>query len=193
MYVKTATLPAIVRCALSRVGYGAPDVNIEPREKVSPYVGGGSGQRGFLLLVDLQAGTFAAHHGSWGGSNMFNPSNAVDLDTSEYTLPEHGLAILGTEGHPRTFATIYAHPAQMAGFLPPVAAPLTADEQWLVNLYCSCTSAGRKDELSRKGWTAQRTEDTVNALVTRGLFSRNKAGAVSVTTDGKNARNGNHW
>jgi hypothetical protein len=53
-------------------------------------------------------------------------------------------------------------------------------------LYCHHAITGgqyRRDELARRAVPAE----TVDALVSRGLLARNRAGATSITTAGKNA------
>jgi hypothetical protein len=55
--------------------------------------------------------------------------------------------------------------------------------------YRSLSSAGRKDEWQR--FPASKPSDAeIDALVAKNLLSKNKAGAVSLTTDGRNAANG---
>ena len=209
MHVKTNTLHPTIRQMLSSVSYGAPDIEIQTAETISPCVGGGAGQKGFFALINLQTGESKRVDGSWGGANMFNPDNAVDLNDSRYPLPAHGCAIKGSIGHPRTFATIYVHPDHLQAFLPSGSQiELSADEKQVLSAYRGLTSAGRKDEFERWNRDARwgnadwyyspdripfrpmRTEEvaaTIDSLIGKGLLARNKAGAVSVTLAGKNA------
>jgi hypothetical protein len=186
MYVETKQLIPALRDALESVGYGAKDVRLEAAEKVDSYSEGGTGSRGFLIAINLDTGERKRMTGSWGGGNMFT-SSLVDTGSESVPLPPNGAVIKGTTGYPRTFATIYAHPSAIGQFLPAGANDrdeLTPEE--LQALYCfDCIKGGeyRREELRRRDVS----DSTVEGLVSRGYLKRNKAGATSITTAGKNA------
>jgi hypothetical protein len=185
MYVEVKTLAPMIQNALKGVRYGGRDIQVITTDRVSPSVAGGSGQRGFTIIINLSTGQSDKLMGSWGGANMFNPDNTVDLDTGQYVIPTNGVVIKGTTGYPRTFATLYT---TATGNLLPAGAGdtevLTDEEQQA--LYCHYSIKGgqyRRDELSRRGVL----QSTVDSLVDRGYLKCNRAGAVSITTKGKNA------
>jgi hypothetical protein len=185
MHVEVKTLVPAVQSALKSVRYGGRDIQVITADKVSPLVAGGDGQRGFVTIINLDTGKSESRRGSWGGANMFNPDNAVDLDREQFTIPANGVVIKGTTGYPRTFATLYT---TATGNLLPAGTDDTevlTDEE-LQALYCHYSIKGgqyRRDELSRRHVMAS----TVDSLVDRGYLKRNRAGAVSITTKGKNA------
>jgi hypothetical protein len=184
MHVNVKSLPECVQAALKSVNYHRADISVEPRESVMLSYPGGAGRKGFAILVNLTTGEYRTVWGSWGGANMFNPRNAVDLDSSRHTLPANGVAISGAIGHPRTYATIYCPPSMATAFLPAPTAELTDAERHA--LYCHRAIKGgeyRREEMRRR----RVGPDVVDALVTRGLLKRNAAGAVAITTDGRNA------
>jgi hypothetical protein len=186
MYVQTKELLPALQDALKSVRYGAKDIRLEPAEKVDSYSEGDRGSRGFLIVLNLDTGERKHMRGSWGGGNMF-VSSLVDSGSEMAELPINGAVIKGTMGYPRTFATIYAHPSAIGRFLPAGADDrdeLTQEE--LQALYCFVAIKGgeyRRDELRRR----EVNDATVDSLVSRGFLKRNKAGATSVTTAGKNA------
>lgn len=185
MYVKVNDLPAIVQAALESVGYGRDDIRVEPSEAVVLSSSSGDGQRAFATLVNLSDNTHATTWGSWGGANMFNPTNAVDMDDRRYVLPPNGLAITGSIGGGRPAYAVVHIPASMVDrMLPAPAAPLTSIEREALSCYKGLKSGPyRRDALQRAGATPA----IIDSLVDRGLLKRNKAGATMITTDGKNA------
>src|SRR5258708_7518672 len=126
MYVSLKDLPDTIVSALSSVGYHSKDINVEAQETVSMFDSGGAGRRGFVVLVDIATGRCERHLGSWGGSNMFNPRNAVDLDTQERAIIPGMAVIKGSEGE-RTYATLYLHPDNLVKMLP--AKPEVSDRE----------------------------------------------------------------
>lgn len=180
VYGPVRELPDCIRRALKSVGYGSRDINIETAEKISIIQAGCDGQRGFVILVNLESGEYTLQKGSWGGSNCFNPDNPVDLDDNEYSIPVNGAVIRGSEGYPRTFARITLHPNNMIRALPE-AIVLTEEEKSTMYCYGALTSAYRKNFLIGK-------ETIIDGLIAKGLLKRNAAGAVSITTAGKNTR-----
>lgn len=184
-YVKVKDLPTAVQAALTSVGYGRVDIEVRASATVVLSSSGGSGSRGFTTLVNLTTGQHQTSWGSWGGQNMFDRSNAVDNDRNEYPLPADGLAITGTQsGGQPIYAVVHVPASMVDRMLPAAAAEFTTEEKDALYAH-ACVKGGqyRRDHLVRKGVRPE----TVTDLVTRGLLSRNKAGATSVTTDGRNA------
>lgn len=178
-----------VRRALASVGYGAADVPIVAAESVDSGEAGGAGMRGFVLILNLDDGRYETVNGSWGGATIADPRNPVDR-SEMIPVPPNGAVIKGTRGYPRTFATIYAHPQAMGRFLPSGEAEQLTDAEQAA-IYCHAAIKGgeyRRDELRRRGVQAE----TIDSLVTRGYLKRNRAGAVQITTKGKNARTIRH-
>ena len=185
-YVQTADLDAEIRDALSAVKYHRKDIAVHVQQSVTPARAGGNGYRAFTILVDLAAHKYEIHWGSWGGANMFNVVNPIDLDRAPRTLPGNGLAIIGRIGGGRpTWAIIFIPPSMVARILPSTAGPELSPE--LINaLYCHTAIKGgayRREELRRRNVSA----DTIDQAVALGLILRNKAGACQITTDGRNA------
>jgi hypothetical protein len=183
MHVPVKNLPECVQAALKSVRYARADISVEPRESVNLSHAGGSGERGFAILVNLSSGEHRTSWGSWGGANPWNPRNAVDLDDSLHVLPANGVAISGSIGR-STFAYIYCPPSMATQFLPAPTVELANVERHA--LYCHRSLKGgeyRRDELKRR----RVTPDVIDGLVARGLLKRNSAGACQITTDGRNA------
>lgn len=184
MYVKVKELPTVVQQALASLGYGKADIETRAGSTVTLSSASGNGSRAFATVINLTAGQFQTTWGSWGGANMFNKDNAVDNDDRPYPLPADGIAITGSKGGGRpVYATLLIPATMVDRILPAAGEPLTPEENDA--LYChQCVKGGeyRRDEMRRRGVSPA----TVDALVTRGLLKRNKAGAVSITTEGKN-------
>jgi hypothetical protein len=175
-------LPQSLQTVLKKVGYRRKDISVIPQETVSLSSGGGAGRRSFAAIVDVSTGKHEITYGSWGGPNMF-VRNAVDSDTAPKKLPRNGAAIVGSEGggHP-VWATIYVHPEMISGMLP-TEADVTDRESKILGYFRSYTSSARKEQFSRMGIKPAE----IDSLVKRGYVKKNKAGATSITTKGKNA------
>jgi hypothetical protein len=183
--IEVKTLPDTLRAALKSVEYHCTDIGVEVSDKVSANAQGSAGSRGFVLVVDIASGEMKRHMGSWGGASACE-NRQVDLDTNTYDMRPGFAVISGSMGYPRTFATMYLHPENMAKYLP--AAPQVSDrDRTILDQFNGLTSAGRKDEWSRYP-QSRPTETELNSLVSRGLLARNAAGATRITTAGKNAR-----
>ena len=128
MYARVKDLPDCIQTALRAVSYGRPDISIEASERVSPMDPGSDGRRGFCMIVELATGRTEHHQGSWGGANMFNPQNRVDLDRNTYQIHEGVAVISGSTGYKGTYATVALNAANMALLLPP-APEVTEREQ----------------------------------------------------------------
>ena len=182
MHVETKTLPDILQRALASVGYARRDIAVEAREAVSLADGGSAGRRAFALIVDLVAGQIVTLRGSWGGPNMFNPSNTVDTDDKIRAL-QPGLAVIkGSEGE-STYASIYVHPENLRPLLP--SGPTVDDRDGrILAAYRGLKSGPYRQEALR---ALQCTEADITRLCAAGLLKRSSNGATQITTAGKNA------
>jgi len=180
MYVQVRDLPPCVQAALRSVGYSRKDIEITAAETVSLAQMGGEGYRAFGCLVDLATGQYQVKRGSWGGPNIANLKNQIDLDTRPQTLPEGCVYIKGEEGRDKPVsASLRVHPNNLAKLLPPKEeVPLGV--QKVINAL-RYIGEYRKAQLAKckPVWSDQ--------AVTLGLVKKNKAGALSLTTEGKNA------
>jgi hypothetical protein len=184
MYAKVKELPQSLQRALASLGYCKSDVSVTGVETTSLHSLGGDGYRSYACIVNLSTGRFETTLGSWGGPNMFAPTNPVDMDRNSYVIPADGAVILGHEGgNQPVSASIYVAPATLAPMLP-TGPTLTEVEQSAINIVGSTISSYRKEAFAR----AHVTPAVLDGLVSKGLLKRNKAGAISITTEGKNAR-----
>ncbi len=181
--VRTRELPDALKEALRQIGYAGQDVPVEVATEVSPYSPAGEGSRGFSAVIELATGRSKVHHGNWGGGSPATQAQVDVDDRSSPLLP--GFAIIKGSTGARTFATIYLNPENVAKYLP-APVELTPRELGILAQYRALSSSGRKDEWERYPATRP-SEEEINALVAKGLLSKNKAGAVALTTDGKNA------
>jgi len=197
MHISTKDLPTSVRSALNSVGYHRNDIRLEQSEKISACCGGGQdGQRDFVVIVNLSTGEFKTSLGSWGGSNMFNPTNQVDNDTREFDLADGFVVIKGSSGGHGCFATLFASPSTVSPILPAKSFDLTPDQKEVLRIYRTIRSGCRDEYLTGRykggygSYCGDLTDDRVKSalanLSAMGLVKINKSGACSVTTEGKN-------
>jgi hypothetical protein len=76
----------------------------------------------------------------------------------------------------------------IAGLRLPEAPALTDDEAVVLDGLCGLKSSYRQEAYREAGLNAARVAAAVDALVSRGLAKRNRAGAVSAAVAGENAR-----
>ena len=182
MYVKTNQLPQVVRAQLQSRGYNRHDIGIVAREKYSLHGGGGDGMRDYTDVIDLATGSVDTNTGSWGGANIFNPSNKVDLDDSQFDLPVTSMVIKGHEGY-KPYATVYMHP-NIIGQFASNSVDITAEEKEVLEVFASYKPAYRQECLQRKKFNVA---TTVESLISKKLVKRNAVGSLSLTTEGRNA------
>jgi len=182
LYVPVKELPELLRACLHAVGFAKQDANVTAKETVTPNASpSGQGLRSFFALVNLATGECQLTQGSWGGTNMFTQTVADDMHEAVPLLPNMA-AVFGYTGH-RINAYIVLHPSNVAALLP--ASPdLTPRQRWILGCYKSLTSAGRKNEFARRKHGPSQSE--LAELAAGGYLKINKAGAVSITTRGKN-------
>ena len=179
MYIATKELPSVLRSVLSSISYGSRDISVITKEKVSLIDMGGAGRRAFSIIVCLATGETKEYFGSWGGANMFNPNNQVDLDDKEYVIPEGFAVIQGSESD-QVFAKIILNPRNIVPWLP-AASDTSDDEQAMLAQFRGLKPAYRQ---------TRGKEAMIDSLVARGYLKRSKNGATQITTLGKNACEG---
>src|SRR5262249_44816646 len=124
MHAKVNSLPSSVQRVLAALRYAKADISVTARERFSVADGGAAGRRAFVCVVNLESGESKTLYGSWGGANMFNPSNAVDLDDTLRPILPNMVVIRGSEGN-GIYASIEVAPETLAPMLP--AAPTVDD------------------------------------------------------------------
>lgn len=184
MYVSFKELPGCVQKALSaHFGIKGKDISVNSADSWSPRVGGGAGQQGVCCVVNLETGETKAEYGSWGGANMFNPTNLVDLSDQTASTAPNIVVINGHRGY-RPWASITVHPSTVPLLLPSPNGEVTDKEKRILTAYRSLKSGPyRKEELQRIG----ATQADIESLAQRGYLKIARNGATSVTTKGKNA------
>jgi hypothetical protein len=184
MYVPTKTLPDSIRKALRSVGYGKADIDVKIGDHFMAPSSYGAGHRAQVIVVDLVSGRMQHETGSWGGQNIFQ-ARPVDEPGGRSRLPPGFIAL--TSGMTGIWH-LHVHPENAAKFLPE-AAEVTPRQKWILYTFNALTSAGRKNEWDRAGRHAPHPEE-LQELLDRGLLKANKAGAMQITTDGKNVFRG---
>jgi hypothetical protein len=185
MHVELTDLSPVIRRALESVDYHARDVSLEAKDEVDLRTyGGGAGARGFVTVINLTTGKFHTEVGDWGGPGLGN--RLADFSEDRVKLTDEMAVIVGTMGHPRTFAHIYANGTVLGRFLPSGEEEVLTDTELKgLYVYSSIKSGYRRNELDRLHVLEH---PTIDSLVDRGYLKRNRAGAVQITTKGKNAR-----
>lgn len=184
-YVILSTLPKSLQLALEEAGYHRKDIEVRVQEEFEPRPPSAHGRRGFVAACRLDdTNKFEITWGSYGGSNMF--TQTVDDFQGSAPIPPEVAFISGMgnagAGYP-AYASIYVNPKSMDPSLLPVAASVTEKEAKILAIFKSLKSSYRQGYLDR----AKATSEEVTSLVERGFLSRNKAGATSITTTGRNA------
>lgn len=183
-YVDVRNLDDAIQTALKAVNFNKTSIAVTASERVTLSSSGGDGSKAFAVLVDLNTNRHVVHYGSWGGANMFTPNNPVDNDHNSYPLPGNGVAITGSMGGGMPVMASLHVPASMVDHILPASAETLPDvELAALAIFQSYKSAARPEYLQRH----RVTSGVLDALVERGLLKRNKAGATSITTDGRNA------
>jgi len=190
-HVETKTLPPTLRRALKSLGYHRKDIGIKTGTTWTPFcTGGGDGYRDFVAAVNLETGDYKRYNGSWGGANMFNPHNAVDLDQEPKPLPVGSVIVNGSEGGGRpVYATLTVHPENVAKLLP-ISEEVTEQERTALAVIGGIKGGYRQNEWCYKRLPGSYGADNplIRGLADRGFLKINRAGSISITTKGKNVR-----
>jgi len=181
MHVLVADLPSSLQRALRSVGYARKDIRAEVGPTFTAPAAYGSGHRAQAMVVELATGRMEGVVGSWGGANPFE-QHAIDVG-GESTLPS-GFAALTSSM--TGYWTLHLNPANAAKWLGSGTSEVSPREAWILGSFAGLTSAGRKDEFSRHGRGQEPSPEEIGTLAARGYLKVNKAGAVQITTAGKN-------
>lgn len=187
-HVPIKELPDAVRAALAAVDFHQVDIPIDITDTVSPQECAGDGEKPFFIVVDLANSAHEIMWGSWGGANMFNPRNRVDLDGTHRPIPPGQLFIKGHISSRPTWATLYISPADVSRMLPPPPPPLNNREALILGIFVQLNSKGRKEYLLNH----HINQSEVDSLVSQGFLTKNKTGAIGVTTLGRNSAPGGY-
>lgn len=188
-HVLVSSLPNSIQSALSAVGYGRKDIEMEPATQYSMQGAGGDGSKSFSCLIDLETGARKIEYGSWGGANMFNDHNEVDLNDTLYPLPFNGAVIKGSSGGGRpVYAHILINPENLEKLLPSggQAPELSEKEKYAIKIIKSYKAGSRKDGFNREDLGPYSPENPIiQKLLSLGLIQISKVG-IQITLDGKN-------
>lgn len=149
----------------------------------------GDGHRAHFAIVH-NAGEKPAKmvRSSWGGPNPFQTTalDAMAGSNRAYPIPPGHAVVLGSSQ--RHVGEVHFHPDDIAKLLPTNDATDVSDTH-LAALHAHAhlkSGIYRKEALRHSGVQQEHMDD----LVSRGLLSRNKAGAHTITTKGKNVLHG---
>jgi len=186
--------PALIK-ALKKVGYRSRDIRIEERTSFSMSEGGAffEGNRGLLVEVNLKTGKMDVERGSWGGANMFE-TDTIDHQRANISMVQDQAIIVGSTGGRGTFMRVLLHPKDYEVIVKADnAEPLTEDEQKAVNIIGGIKSSYRREYFDRHRLGPYSVENSVvQSIIKKGLAKANRAGAIQLTTKGKNARTRDH-
>lgn len=179
MYARVKDLPPTVQGVLRSVHYAKADIRVEVEESVSAPHAYGKGHRGQIVMLELSTGRTQASVGSWGGDNPFE-SRPVDTGGESPLPPGYAALTSSLTGH----WTLHLNPQNVAALLPSAGGEVTAREGYLLGVF-RLNTVGRKYEWERHRGHGP-TEGEIASLASRGFLKVNRAGAVSLTTEGKN-------
>lgn len=182
-YSEISELPEVIQKGLKEVGYNRKDIKVEVREQVCIRPPSANGCRGFAVACLLDGSQeFRVTWGSWGGSNMFT-TTVDDVQESVPTPPNSAFIMGSSGGNKPTYAYLVIGPGNVNPQLLPPAANVSDHEAKILAIFNQLKSSARKEYLGRMGAKSEE----VDSLVERGYLKRNKAGATSITTQGRNA------
>lgn len=179
MFVKLKELPPIVKEALNKVGYHRVDILVEAAEEASLIAPYGDGYQSYAVAIDTKTNEISREVTSnWGGGGWYSPKKTLDRPGT-LKLPENGMVIVGQRGGGRPVsAKLYAHPALLAPLLKPASAP--EEEYTLAELIALVNFVALKP-----AYRPPIKPETLAKFIEKGLVKKNKAGALSITTAGK--------
>ena len=189
MYVNVKGLPDHIKRACKLLGHNRESINCVRVNEVSKVYHGNTGSRGVFSLVGIESGVLETVYGSWGGPNCL-VSSPVDEFEGNVKLPDGIVALKGSTGH-LNLLTLYASESTMAMLPQGQTEELTSIEK--VVLYAHASLKGgkyRKEFYQRHRMTAAQLDLTLSSLAGKELIKINKAGASSITTNGRNAIDG---
>lgn len=182
MYISVKELPQYIQKILKEnLNYHKKDIKFNITNDVSPLECGGDGLKYYFCAINLITQKYEILWGSWGGANIFNPQNRVDLDDGKYIIPDNAIVIKGCIGH-YSYASIYCKDSVIQQYLPK---PVDISDLEVSCLYCFTAFKGghyRKEELNRRNIK----QEVIDACISKGWLKQHGKG-LSITTEGKNA------
>ena len=183
-YFAVSDLPQTVQSALRALGYNRADISVSASETFDFSGAYGDGYRATNVLLNLSTGEQRSFTGSWGGANPFSKPADQSLADSGKSLPlPEGFAGIHSQqgGGKPVSASMTVHPRTLVPMLP-APVELSAHEAQALRAY------GYKPGEYRKRELRDVPAAVLDGLVSRGLLSRNRAGATQLTTAGRNAK-----
>jgi hypothetical protein len=186
MHVDIKKLPSTIQKAIGKIKHSGRDIEVITCDSVNPEYCGDDGSRGVFGIFDSN-GNGQVHYGSWGGPNMFS-APAVDKFDADVNLPDGKFALKGSNGS-FNHIKLYANATTIEGICPQTDADIELDEVEYEILWAHVnrTSAYRKQHYFEHKIPDNRLSLAISSLVGKGLIKQNKAGATSITTEGRNA------
>jgi len=193
VHVLVKSLPIPLQRALAELKYNRRDIEVAKATTYDMMGAGGDGYRSFCAIVDLKTGRNQVHWGSWGGSNMFNPTNPVDTDSQRYPLSSGTGVIKGTVGGGKpVYAYLLLHPDDMESIVQPStggSVELTPEEKKALSIIGGYISSARRDMFRMEGLGGYSpTNPLIVSLAKKGLIKVTGTG-IQVTLEGRNMRN----
>jgi len=187
-YVTVKELPDSIQKVLKQVKYGRRDIEVKPGTTYQMGGAGGDGSKEFIAAVNLETGKYKIEWGSWGGANMFNPRNPVDLDTKSRPIRKNMAVVSGNIGGGPTWAYITVLPANLQQLLESGDEDdLSEDEVQAISMIVGYKPSYRKEEFPRKGLGEYGPKNPIIlSLQKKGMVKINRAGAIQATTAGRN-------
>jgi hypothetical protein len=187
--VQVNMLPPGIQKALKALRFGGRDIRVraEARPQMTDF--GGDGMQAFFEVVDILTGrVIEQFEGSWGGPNPFQ-SKPLDQPDRYYDLKSGFAALHGVLGG-RKHVTISYHPSDRDTFVPESEVISITPEEKKALTVISYKSGYRRDEWRRSGLPGEYSVDNplIRGLVEKGLVETNRAGAIMLTTKGRNLR-----
>jgi hypothetical protein len=187
-YVLVKDLPDSVQKVLKQVRYGRRDIELRPATSYQMAGASGEGKKAFIAAVNLESGQYKIEWGSWGGANIFNPDNPVDLDTRPRPLRKNMAVVQGTTGGGKpTWAHVDVHPSNLQQLIGGDEEDLTEDEVKAVSMIVGYKPFYRKEQFPREGLGEYGPDNPIIlSLQKKGMVKINRAGAIQATTAGRN-------
>ncbi len=193
-HIAVKDLPETLRAAHDSMGCYERDVSVTTADTFSAFSAGGDGMRAIVVLLDMETGKAEHFSGSWGGANPWSPGNAIDRDQREQPIPVNGAVLRGYQGGRANRrgvwgVSIVVRPDAIAALLPAPdgAPPLDPATHGVLDCFPRLKAFARREEAAHYfGVHGADYDAALEVLAARGLVKINKAGAASITTDGKN-------
>lgn len=185
-HVDLKDLPiGVQRHITDTLGLRPKNVRVHVGTEATPADAYGDGHRAHFAIVNNAGETPARMvHSSWGGSNPFQttPLDAMARSDRAYPIPPGHAVVLGSSQ--RHVLGVHFHPDDIAKLLPQND-DTQLDDEHVVALHAhgKLKSGPYRKEAMQRGGVKQ---SHLDHLVATGLLSRNKAGAHTITTKGRN-------